>query len=368
VATDIVSSEVRNDTQRYPERPRRSVIVCTRDRPEQLDNCLTALSRQRGSDFEVVVIDNSPSDSRARGVAAKHGVRCVEESRTGVSYARNRGAAEAQGDILAYLDDDAVPEEEWLESLCAQFDDPQVMAVVGRIIPLAPDTEGARMCGAMSILDRGLQRRVVDLDSPDWFDELRSSVGIGANMAIRRTAFAVWPGFDPRLGRGSIMHGGEEDYAFLSLIKLGYRIVYAPAAVVRHPCPATLTKLRAWHLATLAGSFGFLAFLFSEEPDCRGLLLRHLLRRLPRSRRRSFQRAPHEARQLAPIWCEALAGIKGLTMFARSVLNSKRRGASVRLPAIFRQKQTFGRDEAAILVHEPPFQKARIKCESSEPT
>src|SRR5579864_8983512 len=87
-----------------------SVVVCTRNRPEQLSACLSAVLRQRHPDFEIVVVDNSPSDPRTLKVAEFHRVRCVAEPSLGLSYTRNRGAYEAAGDIVVYIDDDALPE------------------------------------------------------------------------------------------------------------------------------------------------------------------------------------------------------------------------------------------------------------------
>ena len=300
--------------------PTCTVVICTRNRPQQLDACVTAVLAQSYPKFDVLIVDNASRDSRSIEIAARHGVRCVEEARVGASYARNRGAAEAgAAEVLAYIDDDAEPEDGWLEGLIAEFKDRRVMCVVGRILPIDVNTEGSRMCIALGILDGGIRRFEVDNDSPDWFAAMRGGLGGAANMALRRAVFHEWPGFDPRLGRGSDLGGGEEDYAYLSFIKRGYRVVYAPNAIARHPFPATIPELRANHLHTLKTSTAVLAFMFVEEPGLRAAILRHALLRMPRRQRRSFQRAPVEARRLSSAWREALAALRGVAVFVLSV-------------------------------------------------
>lgn len=299
------------------------VVICTRDRPEQLGRCLQAVLAQCYPQFDVLVVDNASRNARTREVAEEHGVRCVTEPRVGLSVARNRGATETGGaEILVYVDDDALPEPGWLAKLSAEFIDSQVMAVCGRILPTDPNTEGGRMCAAMGLLDGGPQRLVVDRDVPNWFDLMRSGLTGGANVAVRRSAFLVWSGFDGRLGLGTVLGSAEEDYAFFSLIRLGYRVVYTPHAVVRHPFPATAAALQKNHLATITAGVAYVGFLLAQEPECRAAIGRHLVSRLPRSRRRSHRRAPAEARRLASLPCELWAGCQGVALFARFALTA----------------------------------------------
>jgi hypothetical protein len=71
-------------------------------------------------------------------------------------------------------------------------------------------------------------------------------------MAFRGGTFEVWRGFDENLGRDTILNGGEEYYEFFTLIEGGYRIVYTPDAIVRHPCTHTMEEMHSRHLSLLA--------------------------------------------------------------------------------------------------------------------
>src|SRR5437016_5283605 len=91
-----------------------SVVVCTRNRPDHLNRCLEALSSVSYPRFDALVVDNAPADSRAKEVAERWGARYVVEPIVGLSRARNLGARTCSSDIVAFTDDDAVVDPEWV--------------------------------------------------------------------------------------------------------------------------------------------------------------------------------------------------------------------------------------------------------------
>src|SRR5271166_4416143 len=265
-------------TSDFPYAPGCSVVICTRDRPEYLDRCLSVLDALDYPHFEIVVVDNAPSDGRTRELADRRKVRYLLEPAPGLSRARNRGARESTGEIIAYLDDDAIAEPGWLGGLAAEFNDPRVMAVTGRVLPLDPGGEEAQMCAALAGRDQGPRRQVFDRETPSWFKLANfGGIGIGANMALRASAFNILRGFDPRLGRGAGVPASEENYAFFELITRGYRVVYTPAAVVRHHSPRNFAELRAVRISTLAEAASYLAFLLVERPDYRPATMKFIV-------------------------------------------------------------------------------------------
>jgi glycosyltransferase involved in cell wall biosynthesis len=293
-----------------------TVVICTRDRPEALERCLGAVSALDYSSFDVLVVDNGSPASGARELADRWGARCTVEPRPGLSRARNRGAREAPGDVVAYLDDDAQPEPGWLAALERELDDPAVMAVAGRICPTRLETAAECLFEATGGFtpNRGC-RRVVDASTPGWFELTNfGGVGTGASMAFRRAAFDCWPGFDERLGVGAPIPAGEEHHAFYCLVDLGYRVVYTPAAVVRHPYPATLAALRARHFATVGTSAAYLLYLLLEAPRHRRLALDFALRALRGAGQPSAAEA--ERARLGPLSRTCLAALGGALGYA----------------------------------------------------
>src|SRR5579884_1169719 len=94
--------------------PSCSVVVCTWDRGRWLERCLAALAGLDHPSYEVVVVDNSQGDSPSQQLAGQFGARYVREPRAGLSRARNTGARAAWGEIVAFTDDDALPDPRWL--------------------------------------------------------------------------------------------------------------------------------------------------------------------------------------------------------------------------------------------------------------
>jgi O-antigen biosynthesis protein len=239
--------------------PACSIVVCTRNRPDALHRCLQALEQLAYPSFDVVVVDNAPSDNRAFDVARRAGVRYIGEPIPGLSRARNTGARACSSELIAFIDDDAVPDPMWLGHLAARFDAPDVAAATGRTLPLleAPDASGS------DFTDLGPSVIRLDRRNPHWF-EIASfgGIGNGNNMAFRRRVFDEWRGFDEGLGRGALLSSCEEHRAFAELIEGGYAVVYTPKARVRHPVPTTLEERQRQYIESRADLVAYAVFLF----------------------------------------------------------------------------------------------------------
>jgi len=300
--------------------PRCTVAICTRNRPQELERCLQAVSRVAYPHRDVLVVDNAPDDGRTREVASRWSAHYSVEPVVGLSRARNRAARLSEAEIIAYLDDDAVPEPGWLAAMVQEFKDPQVMIVVGRTAPISLATEAEKLCALAGGYDsRGDERRVVDRETPFWFEMTNfSGIGIGANMAIRRCAFELWPGFDERLGRGTVMNGAEEGHAFFSLVARGYRVVYTPHAVAQHPYPCTLDELHAEHKQAMAMAAGYATLLLLEERRYRGKTARYILKRIRGAPRPWLAGRPAQAPRILSRRETWLAWLRGPFLYLRS--------------------------------------------------
>jgi cellulose synthase/poly-beta-1,6-N-acetylglucosamine synthase-like glycosyltransferase len=251
-----------------------SVVVCTRNRPDQLNRCLETLRKTAYANLDVVVVDNGEDNARTRELAERWNATYLREPLVGVSRARNHGARNCRTEIVAFIDDDAIPTPTWLSSLLNEFADPGVIAAAGRIEPLNPDT----CVGLTSVYGRD-ERHVFDACTPDWFLLANfGGIGDGANMAFRRKAFDIWPGFDVRLGLGAAIAGSDEHNAFFELIRRGHRIAFTPLAIVLHPFPNTTQEKRARWYRNLKATIAYVILLFIEQPRHRISLIRFLVR------------------------------------------------------------------------------------------
>jgi GT2 family glycosyltransferase len=226
------------------EIPRATVAICTRDRPDDLRRALDALLGLPDHGQEILVVDNRPSTEATLRLVREHPtVRYVREDRPGLDAARNRAMREATHDIVAFCDDDAVVEPEWLEGLCRNFADPQVLCVTGLTMPLELETEAQEYFEQHSPFGRGFRRVVFDgqRDNP----LLVGRVGAGANMALRRSILELVGPFDEALDAGTPTRSGGDHEMFSRILSAGYRIVYDPAALSWHRHRRTFEELRA---------------------------------------------------------------------------------------------------------------------------
>ena len=275
VPDNLPSVSTSENTSAYPSC---SVVVPTSRRPAELDRCLAAIAQQAYPRFDVIVVDNSSGDPETEAIARKWNARYVRETKKGLCRARNRGALVSGADVIAYLDDDSVPDSGWLAGLAMEFRDPMVMGVGGKTVPLKLETESEKL---FAQIRGGAYNRpaplVVDRETPYWFEICGfGGIGAGCNMAVRRAAFEEWPGFHERTDRGTAVYGGGEQHAFFSLVDRGYRVSYTPNAVVAHPFPPSMDVLRARYLRDLTASTAYFTMMLFEEGGHRRSVLRYL--------------------------------------------------------------------------------------------
>jgi glycosyltransferase involved in cell wall biosynthesis len=237
--------------------PQISAIICTHNRHTYLGAAIDSLLVQDfPDDFEVVVVDNASSDfagpdsliSRTRQVVEarlpnRH-LKYVWEPELGLSVARNTGARVAESEILAYLDDDAIAESNWLRVLHAAYQNNQKLAVAGGKVNLLWP-EG--VCPP-NWLSPGLAQNLgaYDLGETCVYVTAAGLTPRGVNYSIRRTFLEQIGGFDVKLGRvGKKLLSNEELRATELALELGWQVVYLPEAVVFHNvAPSRLNK--AW--------------------------------------------------------------------------------------------------------------------------
>lgn len=304
--------------------PKCTVVICTRCRAAHLGRCLDAVAALVYPNFEVLVVDNTSGDPETQKIAARWNVRCLVEPRGGLSRARNYGARMTDAEIIAYIDDDALPEVRWLNALVEEFRDPLVMAVAGRTRTLAPapETEPPGL-PPESEESPVRQRMVVDNQMPGWFQLANfGGIGDGMNMAFRRQAFAIWPGFDERLGRGAILGGCEEHHAFFSLIDQGYRVVYTPGAVVSHPFARTRSEYRRHQIKDAIAVTAYTTLLLVEQPRYRPALLK--LARQKVGCNRLFSGRPAPTPKMISRWALPFLWLWGPMLYVRSLIRNGR--------------------------------------------
>ncbi|MGE0454981.1 MAG: glycosyltransferase [Vicinamibacteria bacterium] len=204
--------------------PRVSVVVCSYNGSKTLDGCLSSLRRLNYPDYEVVVIDDGSTD-KVPEICARHDfIRYFRQPNKGLSAARNQGMELANGEVIAYTDDDCFADEDWLYFLVSKLVDSDASGVGGPNLlpegdgPVAACVSASPGTPAHILVDDSVAEHVPGCNMAFWADRLRA---IG--------------GFDP-----AYRAAGDDVDACWRLQAEGDHIVYSPAAMVWHHRRATV--------------------------------------------------------------------------------------------------------------------------------
>jgi len=259
-----------------------SVIVPTFQRPDALAACLGALAEldyPRDRFEAIVVVDGGdPPTEAIAGARDRLDVTMIEQTNSGPAAARNAGAAHARGDLLAFTDDDCLPDRGWLRAFAELGIEADVLAG-GRIVNGAPDNVYAE--ASQLVLDFVF----------DYYcaDPQRARFLISCNMCVPAARFREVGGFDARF-RVSEDRELSDRWRFR-----GGRVVYVPEAVVHHVRPMSFRGFVRQHFA-----YGRGAYRYQQERARRGSgrlrsdvsFHRELPGRLRRTLPRTGRRAP----------------------------------------------------------------------------
>ncbi len=224
--------------------PEISVVICTRNRAALLEKCLLSVEQQTlaASVFEILVVDNGSSDATPlllEKFSERLPLTAISEPVIGLSRARNTGWQAAKSDFIAFLDDDAMADPDWLASGLRSFQTvrPMPAAMTGPIRlaweQSAPVWLTIDIQGCLGRLDFGTDAREFG----------GSETLIGANCFFHRRILERFGGFNERLGRlNTVLLSGEETLLQRHIENAGECLWYDPQAGIRHWVPVIRTK------------------------------------------------------------------------------------------------------------------------------
>ena len=274
--------------------PQCSVVICTRDRPEELRRCLGSMAAQDHPDYVVWVVDNAPASGVTSQVVDAFRscmeIRYISEPSPGLSRARNAALrSDLEGDWVAWLDDDEVADPMWLTELLRAFDGrTDVLAASGVVVPGQLDTQAQIWFEQFGGHSKG-RGFTADLFSPATRRRQHPlyplpPFGVGANMAFRTETLRVLGGFDEALGAGTPANGSEDTKMFTDVLMGGGAIAYWPTAVTRHFHRRELDGLRQ----QMRGYGSGLTAFYTASVLARPLTALSLIRLAPRALRDVF--------------------------------------------------------------------------------
>lgn len=207
------------------KQPSLSIIIPTYARPERLASCLQSLSRldYPRDRFQVIVVDDGSEtapETVVEGFRERFDVTLLTQSRQGPATARNTGALRAKGQFLAFTDDDCEPAANWLKALASRFAETPDCAVGGR-------TLNALEKNPYSVASQMLVDYLYRYYNKDPHKAIFFTSN---NLALPADRFRTIGGFDATFRRAA----GEDREFCDRWIHRGYRMIYAPEAVVSH--------------------------------------------------------------------------------------------------------------------------------------
>lgn len=227
-----------------------SVIVPTHSRPQQLAACLEALASldYPSERFEVIVVDDG-SDYSPQEIVARFcpplNVNLIAQAQAGPATARNTGAAQAQGDFLAFVDDDCRPAPDWLRSLAAHLTAEPERMIGGRALNALPEN-----------LYSTASQLLIDYLYAYYNSEYRSARFVASNnLALSTELFLRVGGFDSSFPFAA----GEDRELCERWLSQDLHITYAPEAIIYHAHPLTFRSFWRQHFNYGRGAFRFRA-------------------------------------------------------------------------------------------------------------
>ncbi len=244
--------------------PAVSIVVVSRGRPGLLVRCLTGIGQLCYPNFEIVVAADRAGCDAIHANAGREGLKLVNFNAPNISEARNAALAEAAGEIVAFIDDDAVPEPTWLDHLIAPFENDAIAATGGFVI----GRNGIAFQWTARGVDRNGRKIAIEHRGDAPFEPAPPEGYVtkteGTNFAVRRSWLAALGGFDP-----AFRFYFDETDLNLRLAEQGARTVIVPRAIVHHGYAASARRAgdRAPTDLTEIGASSAV-FLRKHAPDC----------------------------------------------------------------------------------------------------
>jgi len=209
-----------------------SIIICSYNRDFYILDALESLKKQNESkeNFEIIVVNNNSTDKTEekckkfeRENPDLNFVYKVERKQ-GLSFARNTGIEISNTPLVAFIDDDAIAEEDYVTNLIKNFAEyPKYEAIGGKVIPIYPENKEPEW------MSNYIQRLVSKVDDGEIKGEFKNKYPVGCNMAFRKEVFNEIGGFNTDLTLRS-----DDKYIFYKFKKAKKKTLYVPELIVHH--------------------------------------------------------------------------------------------------------------------------------------
>jgi len=209
-----------------------SVIICTYNREKHIGRALESLISQTANkaQYEIVVIDNNSTDNTPKIIKdfkekyPEYNIVIEKETNQGLSFARNKGIDIAKGEIISFIDDDAIAQPNFVDNIISNLEKyPNHLAFGGKVLPKYEKEKEPEWMTSY------IERIISVVDMGDQIAKFDKTYPVGCNMIFRREIFDKVGKFNTKLRLRS-----DDKYIFLKIKEAGYEVLYLPDVVVYH--------------------------------------------------------------------------------------------------------------------------------------
>ena len=204
-----------------------SVIIPTTLTRKTIFETIKSINNQSFKDFEIILSTNKKKLENNIINRLGKNVKIVKAPKYGLAHGRNEGIKKAEGEIISFLDDDAIANEHWLQNLSKSFSNHRIGIIGGPIYPIWPKA------GVKSIKNSSLAKEWLSLIDISSTKIIIDRV-FGCNFSVKRALFSEFGLFNTQLGRKNGGFLGGEDTEFCDRVKKKYKILYDPNVIVSH--------------------------------------------------------------------------------------------------------------------------------------
>lgn len=236
-----------------------SIVIVTKNRQKKLVNCLDALLKNNFKNAQLIIVDQS--DEKNKQVLLKQklnqfqDVLYINSKKTGKSKGLNLAIQNSTSPLLAFTDDDCIPNKDWIENIIKTFNqNEKITGIYGRTLPYQPKKNKGLICP--SIFDKA-NAKYIKKPCKHW-----EEIGFGNNMAWRKNFFEKFGLFKEWLGPGSIGSNAEDAEISLRALINKQIIFYNPKILISHDKWQTKKEHEKQELSYICGEnacYGYLA-------------------------------------------------------------------------------------------------------------
>lgn len=204
-----------------------TILICTRNRPNQIRECLISILANSFHDYSILVADQSTNNETIRVVKTLRSrkIKVFSMSKPGKTKGLNLMIQQTKSEILVFTDDDCIVVKDWLEKIFNTYQHyPQIAGVFGNVLPYQSESHLKEICP--SLIETARFTLLTEKNFRHFLN--------GNNMSLKKSVFEKVGGFKEWLGVGSIGEAGEESELILRILKNKLILAINPQSIVYH--------------------------------------------------------------------------------------------------------------------------------------